>query len=217
MSSTNKSSGFVVALACGVLGLLAFFAFPFVSVSGVGVTALAIATGGSQFVGSLAVLWIEALLAGLVALVAGLQFSGSATVARKKTAGGCLLALGIVGTLLCVAFMLVLNSVSFVGGFLLSLLGLGFWAYFLSMVGTIVSGVMVRKQIAQVNPSMPAPSPFTQYQPGQPPMQQYMSNQQPPMQQYMADQQPSSPQYPSSGQYPPYQPPQQYPPSNSGF
>src|SRR5689334_9045458 len=108
MSSTNKNTGFIVALACGVLGLLAVFAFPFVSVAGVGATALSIATGGAQFSGSLALLWVEALLAGLITLMAGLQFSKSATVERKKTAGGCLLALGITGSVLCLLFIIVL-------------------------------------------------------------------------------------------------------------
>ena len=213
MSSTNKNTGFIVALACGVLGLLAFFAFPFVSVAGVGATALSIATGGAQFSGSLAILWVEALLAGLITLMAGLQFSKSATAARQKTAGGCLLALGITGSVLCLLFIILLNSVSFVGGFLLSALGLGFWAFFLAAIGTIVAAIMARKQVAQMASGAPMASPFTQYPAAQPPMQQYMSNP------------PSSPQYPpyqqpSSPQYPPYQQPsgpqypsQDYPPS----
>lgn len=207
MSSTNRNTGFIVALACGVLGLLAFFAFPFVSVAGVGATALSIATGGAQLSGSLAILWVEALLAGLIILMAGLQFSKSATVERKKTAGGCLLALGITGTVLCILFIILLSSVSFIGGFLLSALGLGFWAFFLSVIGTIVAAVMARKQVVSI---APLSSPYTQYQ----------SNQQPPMQQYMSNPMSSSyPPYqdPSSSQYPPYQqPPQNYPPSAGG-
>ena len=212
MSSTNRNTGFIIALVCGVLGLLAFFAFPFVSVAGVGATALTIATGGAQLSGSLAILWVEALLAGLIILMAGLQFSKSATVSRQKTGGGCLLALGITGSVLCILFIILLNSVSFVGGFLLSALGLGFWLFFLSAIGTIVAAIMARKQVVQMASGAPMSSPYTQYRPDQqPPMQQ----------QYMSNQQPSSPQYPPyqqpPSQFPPYQqPPQQYPPSAGG-
>src|SRR5581483_2227447 len=156
MTSTNKSSGFVVALACGALGLLAFFAFPFVSVYGVGVSALTIATTGAQFSGGAAILWVEAVLAGLITVVAALQFSKSASASRKKAAGGWLLALGIIGVLLCVVFIIILSSASSngvtYGGVLLSLLGLGFWAFFLSVIGTIVGGIMAMKQAAQIAP-----------------------------------------------------------------
>lgn len=223
MTSTNKNTGFIVALICGVLGLLAFFAFPFISVAGVGATALTIATGGAQLSGSLAILWVEALLAGLITLMAGLQFSKSATVDRKKTAGGCLLALGITGSVLCILFIILLNSVSFVGGFLLSALGIGFWAFFLSEIGTIVGAVMARKQVALEASGAPLSAPITQYPPNQqmPMQQQYMSNQQSLPPQYPPYQQSSSSQYPpyqqpSSSQYPPFQPPQEYPPSAGG-
>ena len=221
MSSTNRNTGFIVALACGVLGLLAFFAFPFVSIYGVSVTALTIATTGAQFSSGAAILWVEAVLAGLITGVAALQFSKSASASRKKAAGGWLLALGIIGVVLCVVFIVILSSASSngvsYGGFAISLLGLGFWAFFISVIGTIVGGVMAMKQAAQIVPGASMSSSYTQYPGSQPPpMQQYMSNL------------PSSPQYPpyqqpSSPQYPPYQQPsgqqyssQDYPPSAGG-
>ena len=206
MSSTSRNTGFIVALICGILGLLAFFALPFVSFLGVGATALSVATGGSQVSGIAAVFWVEFLLAGLITLMAGLQFSKSATVSRQNTAGGCLLALGITGTIICILFIIILGSVS---GFALSLLGIGFWLFFLTVIGTIVGAVMARKQLALQASGVSPSSPYTQYPPSQ----------QTPMQQSSSSQYPSY-QQPSSGQYPPYQQPssgqypsQDYPPS----
>ena len=214
MTSTRRNTGFIIALVCGILGLLSFFAFPFVSYLGVGVTALTIATTGAQFSNGAAILWVEAVLAALITVLAALQFSKSASVSRKKASGGWLLALGIIGVLLCVVFIVLLSTASSngvaYGGVLLSLLGLGFWAFFLSVIGTIVGGIIAMRQAGQVAPRPSISSQFTQYPP----------NQQTPMQQYPY-QQTSSPQYPpyqqpsSPSQYPPYsQPPSPYPPQD---
>lgn len=227
MSTQSKSAGFIIALIGGVVGLIAFFAMPFVSAFNfVSVTApqlisLATESNSSSSSGQgLVILWLAPVLAGIAVLIAAFQFRSTVQASSKRAGGGWLVALGILGVVIYIGILIYANSLfysstssGYNGPSLLSFLGAGVWIYLIGMVGVIIGGAMglstksAPVMTAPSQPYMPYQQPQTQYPPDQPPQTQYPPYQQP---QYRPDQQPWSqpPEFPppSSPQWPPSQP-----------
>ncbi len=202
MSSQNKNVGFIIAAIGGAVGLLAFFAMSFFAYSIISFSGQQLASLGqqiSQFSSSssnaqaLVVLWLAPIVAGIIILVALLQFRSTVQLSAKRAAAGWLIALSIIGIVLYVGILIYLNSL--ISSFnsnapsLLSFIGAGYWAYLISMIGVIVGASMVLSGKAQAI-SAPISSSY-------PPYQQPWSQQ---------PQYPTDPQAPDSLQWPPSQP-----------
>ena len=222
MSSQNNSAGFIIAAIGGAIGLLAFFAMPFfaysvISLSGQQVASLA--QQASNFGSSannaqaLLVLWIAPVVAGIILLVAALQFRGTVQLSAKRAAAGWLIVLSIIGILLYLGVLVYLNSVIFSSTSsdssntpsILSFIGAGYWVYLISMVAVIVGAAIALS--GKVRPiSAPSSSSNSIYQ--QPPTPTQYPPQYPPYQQpWLQDPQyPPNPQAPNSPQWPPSQP-----------
>ena len=101
MTSKNKNAGFIIALVAGGVGLLTFFAIPFISTSGYfgscSYTAQQIAALAAQFGTSsnggqlLVILWAAPVVAGLTMLIAALQFRSTVQPASHRVATGWLI------------------------------------------------------------------------------------------------------------------------------
>ena len=218
MSSQNKNVGFIIAAIGGAVGLLAFFAMSFFAYSIISFSGQQLASLGqqiSQFSSSssnaqaLVVLWLAPIVAGIIILVALLQFRSTVQLSAKRAAAGWLIALSIIGIVLYVGILIYLNSL--ISSFnsnapsLLSFIGAGYWAYLISMIGVIVGASMVLSGKAQAI-SAPISSSYPPYQ--QPPTPTQYPPQYPPYQQPWSQQPqyPTDPQAPDSLQWPPSQP-----------
>ena len=188
--SSNKNVGMILAVIGGSIALLTFFTMPFFSFLGfASVTGQQLASLASQYSqlantsnpGSnggqlLIALWAAPVLAGLIILVAALQFRASVQIRSKRVAAGWMIALAILGIALYIGILIYVNTfTSSVSGSpsVFSFLGAGFWIYIIALVGVIVGGAMVLSGRASAQgiavPPPPFPSPSTQYPPYQPP------------------------------------------------
>jgi hypothetical protein len=225
VSTQNRNAGFIIAAIGGLVGLIAFFAMPFLSAySFVSVTAQQLVSLEQQYFSSssnsgqaLIILWLAPVLSGIAILLAALQFR--ARPSSKRAAGGWLIALGILGVGLYVGILVYINSLitgssssSTNAPSLFSFLGAGYWVYIVAMAGVIVGGAMglsaarsAPAVIAVPPPSYPSyGQPPTQYPPYQQPPPQYPPNQQQPWSQ--PPEYPPPPNQPGSSQWPPSQP-----------
>lgn len=228
MSTQSKSAGFIIALIGGIIGLIAFFALPFVtafnfvSATAPQLLSLAAQSNSSSSNGqAVFILWLAPILAGISVLIAALQFRSTAQESSKRAAGGWLIALGILGAALYIGIAIYANSLlynssssGYNGPSLFSFLGAGFWLYILSMVGVIIGGAIgLNTKSAPVisappQPYMPYQQPPTQY-PSYPPYPYQQQSPYPPDPQPWPHQPPEfppSPNPPNSPQWPPPQP-----------
>ena len=229
MTSQSKSVGFIIAAIGGGLGLLAFFAMPFIAYSIISLTGQQVASlaqqasqlgSSSNSAQALLVLWLAPIVAGIIILIAVLQFRSTVQFSAKRAAAGWLIALAIIGIVLYVGILIYLNSFisSSTSSFssntpsVFTFIGVGYWVYLVSMIAVIVGASMALSGKAQVQaisgpppgspsypPYVPPPQNASQYPPQYPPYQQPWS------------QQPQQPQYPPTerapgSQWPPSQP-----------
>ena len=230
MTSQNKSVGFIIAAIGGGLGLLAFFAMPlfaysFFSFTGQQVASLA--QQASQLGSSassaqaLLILWLAPIVAGIIIVVALLQFRSTVQLSAKKAAAGWLIALAIIGIVLYVGMLIYINSLftSSTSSFssntpsVFTFIGAGYWVYLVSMIAVIVGASMAlsgKAQVQAISGPPPGSPSYPPYEPPPPNASQYPP-QYPPYQQPWS-QQPQQPQYPptdrapGSSQWPPSQP-----------
>ena len=198
-------------------------AFNFLSATAPQLIGLATQNGESSSNGqALVILWLAPVLAVVAVLIAALQFRSATQASLGRTAGGWLIALGIVGIALYLGMLVYINSLFYTnsssfsgynGPSVFSFLGAGFWVFVISMVVVIVGGAM-GLSAGNSAPVMAAPpQPFMPYQ-QQPPTQYPPYQQQQPPTQYPPAQQPwspppefpPSPNPPGSPKWPPSQP-----------
>src|SRR5437588_1033552 len=149
MTSQNKSVGFIIAAIGGGLGLLAFFAMPFIAYSIISLTGQQVASLAQQAsqLGSSAnsaqailVLWLAPIVAGIILVVALLQFRSTVQFSAKRASAGWLIALAIIGIVLYVGILVYLNSIissstsSSNTPSVFTFIGAGYWVYLVSMI-----------------------------------------------------------------------------------
>jgi hypothetical protein len=162
---TRQGIGYLLALLGGVLGLIAFFSMPFVSVGFISFTAQQLATYGNQATtltnqsNQLQLFWLEPVVGLLICLVAGYGLFRSLGVGQQPVAPGMparadqgMLIAGVITLILGVVASLALMVLyaQAAQGFstdgtsysLTSFLGSGFWAFLIGMLLAIAGGVM---------------------------------------------------------------------------
>jgi hypothetical protein len=155
----EKNAGFITAVIGGIVGIVSFFAMPYLAYGFITATGQQLASLGYQYANqnstsyssnssqynSLLLLWLLPVIAGLIILVAGIQLFRSNDTGKKASAGwliglAIIAMLGLIGAYIYITIQIQNTTSSSVS--LTSVIGSGIWMYMIAMVAVIVGGII---------------------------------------------------------------------------
>lgn len=142
MHQEKTNVGSIVALCGGILAVVAFFLFPYISFGLFGsYTAVQLANG--VFGSSMAGLWLELLVAlAIVALSAFNLYTHSTSLITPRA----ILALSSITTVLIFLVYAVQSNQQSLFGSASSFYSTGFWLYVLGIIGSLVGSILQLRQ-----------------------------------------------------------------------